>query len=245
MASFKEEKLTPLIHVIRKLESCDADQRVKVLLRLPHIFQSHGKLELFQNIMVRGLCEGNVYDNIPTSLYEEMQSILPKDKDLDLKDSVYESRLVETPEDSDEDHKAKKEKKKKKLPLSLLRIPTDLQCHLFHHLNITDLSRMQRVCRALCIAARNPLSLYLLHVDLRSSNNRHMGTYFNTVGDVCTPLLHVQIQPLCPLDTCTCTPSGRLNPLNDQLIITHSYHKHSHKQHHAEACERHKIDVNL
>ena len=63
--------------------------------------------------------------------------------------------------------------KKKKLPISLLRIPRDLQIHLFHYLTLEDLTKVQRVCRSLCIVARDPSSLYSLEFSTRCNVAHH------------------------------------------------------------------------
>lgn len=165
MAQFQEEKLIPLLRVTRKLLSCDADQRLNALQQMDQIFQLHEMSFSLMNIVVSGLC--TYFKKIPNTVYSEMESIMPSDKQLNLKDSVYESRLVNTEEQSDEDE-TEQSISKETLPLTLLRIPTDLQCHLFNFLDVEELAGVQTVCRALCIAARNPSSLYYLKIPSQS-----------------------------------------------------------------------------
>ena len=170
-SKFKEEKLIPLIRVARKLLCCDLNQEVKVLRQLARVFQSQEVSFSLMDIIVAGLCRINVYDEIPTAVYEEIEDILPSDKELNLKDSVFESQLME--EQGDHDDNGQTIKKKKKLPITLLRIPTDLQCHLFHYLHSKELGNVQKVCRALCIAARNPSAVYSLEFKPNLSRKGH------------------------------------------------------------------------
>lgn len=92
-----------------------------------------------------------------SQLLDDIQAILPSEIQLDLKDPVYESRLVETESNNNQ---------RDRLPLSLLRIPSDLQFNIFHFLNHKDLIISQRICHALCIAARNPLSHHSLEINI-------------------------------------------------------------------------------
>lgn len=168
MAEFEKEKLVPLIRLMRKLSSCDSDQQWKTLQQLVRIFHSHEVSSILMNIFVAGLYHDNIYQKIPTAVYDEIQSILPADKQLDLKDSVYESRLIK---EADHQNRTTSSIKANKMPLTLLRVPTDLQSHLFHFLHFMDLINVQKVCRALCIAARNPSAIYILDISPLSSKN--------------------------------------------------------------------------
>ena len=158
----EDEKLIPVIRLMRKLLSCNSDQKVLVLQRLVKIFESHEVSAILMDIIVAGLCHDNIYQKIPTAVYDEIQLILPSDKQLDLKDSVHTSQLVE-----EEDHQKQTVpsiKKEKTLPWTLLRVPTDVQCKLFQYLHFKDLINVQKVCRALCIETRNPLAIYRLDI---------------------------------------------------------------------------------
>lgn len=168
---FKDEKLIPLIHITRKLLSCDVNQQLDVLQKLHCVFRCHEASRSLLDIVVAGLCQYGVYDRIPTKIYEEIQMALPSDNQLNLKDTVYESRLMQIPEDSEAEQSTNQ--KKKRLPWTLLRIPTDLQCQIFHFLDVRELRTVQKVCRAMCIAARNPLSLHQLAINLRFPKNHH------------------------------------------------------------------------
>eukprot|EP01083_Nonionella_stella_P296517 1007317_1 len=48
--------------------------------------------------------------------------------------------------------------------LSVLNIPTDVLLHINHFLSANGLAELQKTCRYFRIMARNPLSLYSLHV---------------------------------------------------------------------------------
>ena len=172
MAAFYPEKIIPLIHVSRKLMACDSRQQMAVLQQLPQIFESHQLVSVLRGIIFSGICNRNFYDKIPAALYHEIASLLPEDNQLDLKDSLYESGLTEIPDDTEDDEESANQKKKR-LPLTLLRIPSDLQCLLLQFLNFHDLMSVQRVCRSLCITARNPCSLYSLGIDPELSSNHH------------------------------------------------------------------------
>ena len=165
ISKFKEEKLIPLITVTRKLSSCDLHHQLKVLPHLARIFQSYEVPVPWMENIVKELCQSDVYKEIPTALYDQINSILPSDEELNLRDSVHESRLVVEEEDQSEDGQSIK--KKKKLPMTLLRIPTDLQCHMFHYLLLNELANVQKVCRAMCIAARNPSAIYSMQFNPR------------------------------------------------------------------------------
>ena len=172
MAAFHLEKIIPLIRISRKLMACDSRQRLAVLQQIPQIFESHQLISVLTDIIFSGICSRNFYKRIPAALYHEIEEALPEDMQLDLKDSLYESQLVEASEDIEGDEGSANQKKKR-LPLTLLRIPSDLQCHLFQFLNFRDLMRVQRVCRSLCITARNPCSLYSLEINPELSTNHH------------------------------------------------------------------------
>ena len=163
MAQFKEESLIPLINVTRKLLSCDMEQQLNALPKLARILSSHGASISLAEIIVTGLCQHSIYDRISKEIFAEIQSVLPSDKQLNLKDSMYESRLVDEQEDHHENGKSIK--KKEKLPVTLLRIPGDLQCHIFQYLKLSDLQSVQKVCRALCFEARNPNALHSLTIN--------------------------------------------------------------------------------
>ena len=163
MPKVEDEKLIRMVNVTRKLLSCDLDNQLKVVPQLAAIFSTAEVPVSLMSIIVTGLSQRSVYERIPNSVYDSIQSVLPPDELLNLQDSVYESCLVETPEDSSADQQANTEKQT--LPLTLLRVPTDPQCHIFHYLNINDLRRVQEVCRALCIAARNPWAVYSLQIN--------------------------------------------------------------------------------
>lgn len=159
ISKFQEEKLIPLINITRKLLSCNLLHQLTLLPLLARIFQSDDVSFSLMDIVVAGLCQSNVYEKIPIALYHKINSILPLDKELNLRDSVFETRLVEE-EDRNEDEQTTK--KKKKLPMTLLRIPADLQCHIFQYLRFNELAKVQKLCRAICIAARNPSAIYLM-----------------------------------------------------------------------------------
>ena len=164
MTTFEPEKLIPVIRVARKLEACDSEQQLRVLQQLPRLFNAHGLMSVLTDIVFSGLCNRNSREKITSSLYDDIHEVLPVDSELNLKDSIYESQLTELPEDDNED-KQSTNQKKEKLPLTLLRVPTDLQSNVFHFLHLEDLIRVQKVCRSLCIVARNPASLYSLEIN--------------------------------------------------------------------------------
>ena len=169
VTDFKAEKLIPLIRILRTLPACNSRQQRKVMKQIPNIFHSHGATSLLTESILKTLCHKQTKQRLPAALYEDIVSVLPSDDQLNLKDSVYESKLVATPENPDQNTNNKKSKRiqfeTKSLPMTLLRIPSDLQFHLFHYLDYLDLVRTQQVCRSLCIAARNPLSLYSLTIN--------------------------------------------------------------------------------
>ena len=158
MAEFEDEKLIPMIRLMRRLLACNADQKVLLLKRLVKIFESNEVSAILMDIIVGGLCHNDIYQRIPTVLYDEVQLVLPSDEELDLKDSVYTSQLVE---EQDQQHQ--------KLQWTLLRVPTDQQCQIFHFLHFKELINVQKVCRALCIEARNPSAIYRLDISPLSS----------------------------------------------------------------------------
>ena len=166
MADSYPEKIIPLIHIKRKVLACNSRQQLAALKQLPEIFESQRLTSVLTDIIFSGICNRDFYDRISPELYHEIEAVLPEDNQLDLKDSIYESQMLELPAN----------RRKKRLPLTLLRIPSDLQCHLFLFLNIRDLMDVQRVCRSLCIMARNPCSLYALEIDAELSTNHH---FFN------------------------------------------------------------------
>ena len=175
VSKFKEEKLISLLRLTRKLSSCKFHQHMKVMQQLAAVFQSDEVPFSLMDILITGLCQRRVYEAIPKTLYDEIDSILPSDKELNLKDSVFESRLVEEQEDVNYGDGQLPEKKKE-LSMTLLRVPTDLQCHLFHFLHFKDLTNVQTACRALCIAARNPSAVLSLKFNPRLAK---MGQFQN------------------------------------------------------------------
>ena len=119
MASFLPEKIIPLIHISRKLIACDSRQQLAVLQQLPQIFESHQLVSVLTGIIFSGICNRDFYDKIPAVLYHEIEAVLPEHNQLDVKDSIYESQLVDTSEDTEDDEQSANQKKKR-LPLTLL-----------------------------------------------------------------------------------------------------------------------------
>ena len=158
VTDFKAEKLVPLIKILRKVRACSSEQQCKVMKEIPNIFRSYGAISLLNGSILRTLCHERTMKNLPAALYHEIVSILPSDNQLNLRDSVYESKLIATPENQEQNVDTT-------LSMTLLRIPSDLQFHTFHYLDYLDLVRTQQVCRSMCIAARNPLSLYSLAIN--------------------------------------------------------------------------------
>ena len=169
MTAFFPEKLVPFIRVTRGLRACDNQQQFNVLQQLPELFKKHDVTSVLTDIILAGIRNPKFYKKIPAALLVNINASLPSDDQLHLKDSIYESRLVEEPNED----KAAINHKKKRLPLNLLRIPSDLQYHLFHFLNYKELTSVQKVCRALCIAARNPSSIYSMELDHKSYSGNH------------------------------------------------------------------------
>lgn len=151
MTDFKPERLIPLIRVTRKFTACDTQQKLKVLQQLPSVFNAHQSMSLLSDIIVSGLFDRNIYEKISEDLYAAIATIFPSDDELHLTDSVYESQLKETPEDPNAEEPTNQ--KTKKLPLTLLRIPTDLQYRFLHCLDYKDLITAQKVCRAVFFVA--------------------------------------------------------------------------------------------
>ena len=169
MTAFFPEKLVPFIRVTRGLKACDNQQLFKVLQQLPELFKKHDATSVLMDIILAGIRNPKCYEKIPAALLVDVNASLPSDDLLHLQDSIYESRLMDKPNKN----KATTNHGKKKLPLTLLRIPSDLQYHLFHFLDYKELINVQKVCRALCIAARNPSSIYSMKVDLRTFLRDH------------------------------------------------------------------------
>ena len=163
-SKFKVEKFISLLHLTRKLSSCNFDKDMKLMQQLARIFQSDEVSFSLMDILITGFCQRSIYEKILKTLYHEIESILPSDKELNLKDSVFESRLIDEEEDPLEKGP---DIKKKKLPMTLLRVPSDVQHHLFHFLHFKELTNIQRVCRALFIAARHPSAVLSLEFDRR------------------------------------------------------------------------------
>ena len=159
----------PFIRVTRGLKACDTEQQFKLLQQLPQLFKKHDVTSLLSDIIFAGICNAKFYEKIPVALLVDINASLPPGDQLHLEDSIYESRLVEEPNENE----ATTNQKKKKLPLTLLRIPNDLQYLLFHFMDYKELMNVQKVCRALCIAARNPSSIYALKPDLGSYSRNH------------------------------------------------------------------------
>ena len=161
----KPEKLIPQIRLLRKFKACSLPQLSSMLGRLPQLFKGHGAISVLEEVIGYGICQRLVPRPQFDGLFEEILGMLPE-KELNITDSVYESRLV----DEQEDDEPTNEESKQKLPLTLLRIPSDLQSHLFNFLTVSGLAKVQGVCRSLCIAARRPSSLYSLKFNHPNSN---------------------------------------------------------------------------
>ena len=170
------ETLIPAINTIRKIKACDALQLSKVLERLPSIFENHGSLSSLTTIIAMGLCQHLQHQPLPSVLLVDILGAFPGDNELDIKDSIYESKLMDDDNlDVEEQNEwdSATNQKKQKIPMSLLRIPKDLQIHLFHFLMLDDLHSVQRACRSLCIVARNPLSLCSLKMKVDWKGRSH------------------------------------------------------------------------
>ena len=167
MAAHVPEKLVPFIRAVRKLKACDSQQHLNILQQVPQIFNIFPSIPNSTEIIFARICHPDFYEKISTALYHDIESNLPSDDELVLRDTVYESRLVQTPENQ-QGEQSSTDERQRTLPLTMLRIPSDVQFHIFHFLDYKHLAIVQKSCRALCIAARNPLSLHTMLISSES-----------------------------------------------------------------------------
>lgn len=201
MTDFKPETLIHFILVTRKLKECNRQQQRDVLRKLRRIFKAHDATAVLSDITISGLCHRNMHSDFSLALYSDIEAILPSDEELNIKDSIYESRLIDTLRYQVEGQQPAN-RKQSKLKLTILHIPTDLQFLVFHHLNFKEIISVQEVCRALCIAARNPSSLYSLHLDSKNTteyNHHFVNECFSRPKSLAIEPLTFNQDPPCTL----------------------------------------------
>ena len=151
LPSEKEPEIIPYIELMRKWKALKPFHLAKLQNRLQLCFDEHDRtLPDISNWSVLDVHKELNREELSPELVGAIQAILPSDEDLDLKDSVFESKNTESVEKQNGERS----------PMTLFSIPTDLQCGIFNFLELEDLHAVQKVCRSLCIAARNPFAFY-------------------------------------------------------------------------------------
>ena len=152
------ETLIPLINICRKLEAILACSTIKDkhslewINKFPNIFNDHNEDALWIKIIKGGLVR--YHSSIPPNIWHELISSSPNEKQLKINDSITKSDI---PKEEDEDKEQNAE------PTNLLNLPNDLKISTFNFLNTSNLYSVQKTCRCLNIAARDPNSLYYLN----------------------------------------------------------------------------------
>ena len=137
------------IRCCRKIEVMNKEQIIEYITEFIKIFKNENALDLVKKMMIKSLCFYRA--DIPLDTFECLLSSSPNENELiDLDDSITKSDLNE---EEDEERE----------PLTLLQIPKALKVLCFNYLRERELVTVQKVCRCLCIAARDPNSLYYLH----------------------------------------------------------------------------------
>ena len=139
------------ISLMRKWKALKPFHLAKLQNRLQQCFEEHDRtLPDISSWTVLDVHKELNREELSPELVGAIQAILPSDEELGLKDSVFESQNTESMEKQNGETS----------PITLFRIPTDLQCDIFNFLELEDLHSVQKVCRSLCIAARNPSAFY-------------------------------------------------------------------------------------
>ena len=136
--SIQQEKIIPLINIIRKLQACDPVQLKNSFDTISNILYSHELDEIRLKILLNGLIK--VHKSIPLKVYDDILKSLPSESELNITDSITLSDNTN---------------------IGFLQVPESIKINgIFNFLEISDLAIMQHTCRCLCIAARNPNSVY-------------------------------------------------------------------------------------
>ena len=143
------ESIVPLINICRKIEACSKAQLLAWMSAFYEMFE-----ESIKNVLIKLLC--SCHANIPSELLEAFVSASPTESELtSLDDSISKSDLNDNAEKAEVITKEQGS-------LSLLQIPNDCKTLnlSFTYLSEWDLKSVQRVCRCLCVGARDPNALH-------------------------------------------------------------------------------------
>eukprot|EP01084_Bolivina_argentea_P127178 224975_1 len=137
--------------LIRTCQLIDSLDDAKLNTFASDLLQSLSSNDLLRNTLKYWLC--NNHTMLPRESFQEiLNSSIPSVTDSGVSDaSEFEetnSTDLEVPP-----------------PEHLLDIPEELLIHAFQFLSIQDLYSTEKVCRSLCLTARNPQSLYEIEID--------------------------------------------------------------------------------
>eukprot|EP01084_Bolivina_argentea_P084259 152423_1 len=79
------ETIIPLLNICRKLEGCDSSQLLKFVGKLLTIFKQNNSSHILIKILLSGICKN--HSQISSFLFDQIESILPNENELDLDDT--------------------------------------------------------------------------------------------------------------------------------------------------------------
>ena len=92
MLQRQNETIIPLIKICRLIQSCNNTQLTQFLSKLVSIFNNRKSISLWKNIILKGIC--NDYSNISEEIFNEIQFLLPSEKQLSINDSIQKSGIL-------------------------------------------------------------------------------------------------------------------------------------------------------
>ena len=156
-----EEPIMSFVKTFRKLEGCNTAQLTEFMTALPRLFQQHGQLGLLLNGLKTELTRS--FQSINAQLFQDMLAVLPSNEALDMNDSVTQSDDDEQP------------------LMNLLTMPKDLKLLCCNFLVERDLYNVQKTCRCLLLAARDPNALYELIMRRRHEHRYRSKLLFSRI----------------------------------------------------------------
>eukprot|EP01084_Bolivina_argentea_P250675 420104_1 len=157
------ETIVPLIELCEKIECLNNDELFEFTCSLMQILSNH---DLLAKHLIKCLCYN--HKNFSTEIFYEIMQIIPTAKD---------SNQIEPDKDSEKKQLIVAEEHIHDIITikNIVDIPTELLIHTAQYLTVNDLYHLEKSCRYLCRIARNPNSLYYLHLD----HDQFYGIYGN------------------------------------------------------------------
>eukprot|EP01083_Nonionella_stella_P293771 999029_1 len=174
--NFEHETVVPLIQTCRIFSVCNQSVLTKWLAQIPKLFNDNNCYHLLLKILTEGLCRH--HGSIPFVIHEQMQALLPQEKQITINDSITKSDM--TPKRKKKTHQKPKSKRER---ITFLKVPKDLKIVIFSFATRTDLYSLQNVCRCFNMAARDPNALHP-RLEIFKYKPNYVHPFFSKINDL-------------------------------------------------------------